>query len=287
MVFRLVYSQAKPFVLMFDDLTVEKYEVVHEPLDYEHIGMIVEKIGKYHALSKVLLERGFDEGIKDLRLVFTPEMRGMFVPILKLAENATASVKTWQGYEEIAVKFERFVENMFDMQLKMMSKDNSAEFNVLNHGDFHIRNLMFQKAPTGELSKVLFLDFQMPNYNMPAFDLVGLLTTMGNEEVRRMQNDVIKMYHRHLLANLKNYGFTGELPSVIDIHTTLLKMSGQYFFYMFVFSPILKLKGFELGEMFNPSAELLNALTEVMKIPAVVDDLKLVLNRFDEIGLFE
>lgn len=288
-IFRLVYSQTKPFVLIFDDLTVENYEVVLDPLDYDHIEIIVEKIAKYHALSKVIIEAGHVE-FKSFNMVIREEMRPMFDPIVRVATHVCGIVKTSPGFEELAAKIEtNYLPRLFESQMKTMSKDNSKEFTVLNHGDFHIRNLMFKRSSTGELTDVLFLDFQLPRYNMPAFDLIGLLTTMGTEEVRHRDPDLIKMYHKHLSANLKTYGFTGDLPTVIDIHSTLLRMSGTKFFYMLCLGPVFRLRGYELSLMFDPkeSGKILEALTDLLKDPVVMNDIKLELTKLDNIGLFE
>lgn len=273
---------------MFDDLTVEKYQVVYDQLDYEQIQMVVDKIAKYHALSMVLLENGHTE-LKDYKMVFSEEMRGMFLPMTRVIYQLTSIVKTWPGYEAIAAKVDNFIPKMPDLMIKLLQRDNSYEFNVLNHGDFHIRNLMFKKTEQGELSEVLFLDFQMPNYNIPAFDFIGLLTSMGNNEVRRRENDVIKMYHKLLLANLERYGFKGDLPSVVDIQVTLLRLSEQHAFYVFVLGPMFRLRGIELGALFDPkeSEEVVQSLDKVFRDPEFIEDMKLALDKFESRGIFD
>lgn len=273
---------------MFDDLTVEKYEVVYDPLDFDHIGMIVEKIAKYHALSLYMVENGHEE-LKEYKMVFTEEMKHMFNPMIRLIYTLTNAVKEWPGYEEIADKVNKFADGLSDKMFAMMKKDHSMEFNVLNHGDFHIRNLMFKRGESGELSEVLFLDFQMPNFNMPSFDFVGLLNSMGTEEVRRRENDLIKMYHRMLVENLKMFGFKGELPTIVDIQVCVLKMSAYNAFYTMVLGPMFRLRGIELSALFDPveQVEVTNALNEVFKDPVFIEDMKLALNKYDSRGVFD
>lgn len=273
---------------MFDDLTVENYQVVYDQLDYQQIEMVVDKIAKYHALGMVLVENGLTE-IKNLKMTFTEEMRGMFQPMMRVIYQLTAVARTWTGYAEIADKIDAYIPKIADRMFKILRRDYSNDFNVLNHGDFHIRNLMFKKTDQGALSEVLFLDFQMPNYSVPAFDFIGLLTSMGDNEVRRRENDVVKMYHRILLANLKTYGFNGELPAVVDIQVTLMRLSEQHAFYSFILGPMFRLRGIELGALFDPneSAEVVKALDAVFNDPAFVEDMKLTLEKFESRGLFD
>lgn len=71
--------------------------------------------------------------------------------------------------------------------LKSFQRDNSREFQVLNHEDFHIRNLMFKQDKNFKLTDVKFLVFQMPNFNLPSFDLLGLLNSIVTAEVRKQE----------------------------------------------------------------------------------------------------
>lgn len=198
-------------------------------------------------------------------------------------------MKTWPGYEEIGVRAEKFVPTMVDKMFDLVNKDQSHLFNVLNHGDFHIRNLMFKKSLDGRLSDVIFLDFQMPNYNVPCYDFFGMMTTMCTEEVRKRETEVVKMYHRVLSKTLKTYGFKGDIPSVVDIQVALLRMTEYRVFYTFVLGPMFRLRGFELGAMFTPegSEKVLKALDVVCKEPLFIEDLKLAVDKYVSLGLFE
>lgn len=267
---------------------MDNYEVVYDPLDFDNIGLIVEKIAKYHALSLVLIDRGHTE-VKDYRMVFTEEMKQMFAPMSRVMLQLVDDMKTWPGYEEIGDKIEKFVPTMVDKMFKLMTKDVSHYFNVLNHGDFHIRNLMFKRSADGKLSDVIFLDFQMPNYNVPCYDFFGLMTSMCTEEVRKREDEVIKMYHRFLSSNLKAFGFKADIPTVIDIHVALLRMIEYRVFYTFVMGPMFRLRGFELGALFTPDSnqEIVKALGVIFKDPLFIEDIKLALDRYDSLGIFD
>lgn len=286
--FRLVYSNFKPFVLIFDDLTVEKYEVVHDPLDYDQTGKIVEKIAKFHALSKVLIEKGQEE-ITNYKMEFGEEMKDFFIPMSRQLLQLATVIKSWPGYEEIGEKVEKYVPNMPDKMLKGMLWDSSHEFNVLNHGDFHVRNLMFKKTEKGELYDALFLDFQMPQYSPPAVDLIRLLDTIGNYEVRWRGKEVIKTYHQKLVESLKVYGYKGQLPTVVDIHVGMLRLTDYHVMNSLIFGPMFSLKGLDLSVFFNPNEDkaITNAMNKVFNEPNFVKDIQRSVTMFDNRGTFD
>lgn len=283
----MVYAQDKPNVLIFDDLTVDNWQVVYDPLNIENHPMIVDKIAKFHALSKVILEN--DQENHEYRLEFHDDMSAMFAPMTHVIHQLALVVKTWNGFEELGVKLDNFGKNLTAIMFESVRLDHSKEFCVLNHGDFHLRNLMFKRTATGKLSEVLFLDFQMPHQNPPAFDLIGLLTTMADNEVRRKDEEVIKEYHDKLVSYMKLYGFKGALPSLIDIHVGLLRASVYHAFVAIVITPMFMLKGIELGELFapEPSKEFIDSVQKIFGEPDFVSDMQRSLIKFDFKGVFD
>lgn len=274
--------------MIFDDLTVDKYEVVYDQQDLPHLKMIIEKIAKYHALSKVLVENGMSE-ITTFKMEFTDEMKAIMMPVSRVLAQLVKVVKTWPGYEKIGEKVEDFIPKLFDFAHKAMTRDYSHEFNVLNHGDFHLRNLMFKRNADGELSEVIFLDFQMPNYNIPSFDLTGLLNTMGTFDVRSNEEEVFKLYHENLVANLKRYGYKGDLPTLLDILVAMLRSSDNHVIYSLIAGTMFALKGVELGDFFaaKENTELTEALRKLFNEPTFVKNTKFTLDKFGKLGVFD
>lgn len=224
--FSLIYSSDEPLVLLFNDVTVDGFKVDSEPCDMEKTVLIIEKIAKYHALSMILHERN---AIKmDFQNTYaSPTMKEMISPMKHYIRTLGSAVKTWSGFKELGVKLEDPLtgEKILDDMLKTLSTEKQWGFNVLNHGDFHVRNLMFRGH-----REVLFLDFQIPLFNSPAFDLIGMLMASCNYDVRERKEEVVYKYHRQLVQSLNKYGYKGSVPSAIDIHMEMLRSSplGNY-----------------------------------------------------------
>lgn len=222
---KLVFHIEDPIVLVFDDLTQEDYGMLYEPLGFDNIQMIIEKIAQYHAASMVLAKQpGQLEVLSQYRSTLDGEnVRGMFKPMVAQGKTMAAAAKNWPGCKEIAEKLEKNMDNIFENFMKSYALTNTWGFNVLNHGDFHIRNMMF--ATAGETIKdVIFLDFQLPMYHSPAFDLIYMMNAIGSREVRERRMEVVNVYHKELVRNLSRYGFAGTLPSIIDVHVGILNL---------------------------------------------------------------
>jgi hypothetical protein len=51
-------------------------------------------------------------------------------------------VKTWNGFEDYIPKLISFCENLGELGRKCYRANEKQGYNVLNHGDFHLRNLL-------------------------------------------------------------------------------------------------------------------------------------------------
>lgn len=214
-----------PQVLVFDDLTVENYQVVHKNLNVENSTLVLDKLAIYHAMAMVLAEREVYSEMKNLKSSFKSEVfRTMFRQMTRHVKSLGNAVKSWPGYEKIGQKLNDIEGKLYDNFVKCTTEEPKG-LKLLNHGDFHIRNLMFQLNACGSISNVLFLDFQMPTYHSPAMDLYYFLNAIGDDDVRYKKDVMIKRYHDVLVSRLKLHGFSGTIPSVVDIHIELLRMS--------------------------------------------------------------
>lgn len=223
----LVYSAQKPDVIIFDDLTQQHFEMVYDPLRMDQIEIVVEKIARYHALSMVIAESDQKAVIPDgTGPFFEPEMlRAMFDGFVRIAKDLAIEAKNWPGMQVIGAKLEGSIERVFTNFAKIYAKAPPGTFNVLNHGDFHLRNLMFTKDDEGSITNVKFLDFQVPLYRSAGFDLVYMLNAMAAADVRARKPEFLRMYHGHLVESLEKYGFSGRIPTLFDVNVEVLHMA--------------------------------------------------------------
>jgi len=76
------------------------------------------------------------------------------------------------------------------------AKINEEEFNVLNHGDAWINNIIFQYDSEGCLKETYLLDHQNAKYGNPAQDLYYFIMSSAELDIKVDQFDyLIRWYH--------------------------------------------------------------------------------------------
>lgn len=127
---------------------------------------------------------------------------------------------TWECKETMCRFLDNYKEKMLDRVFELIeSFQNSHRFKVLCHGDFWSNNVMFKYDENGRPIQCFLIDFQLANYNSPAFDLNYFIFTSLQKEIKLTHIDqVIHFYHSELVKNLRKLNFTGRIPELTELH---------------------------------------------------------------------
>ncbi|KAH8318866.1 hypothetical protein KR074_008364 [Drosophila pseudoananassae] len=193
-------------------------------LDLEHTKSVLKKLAQWHAASLKYKELNgayppkYDNGIYSEQSA--PVFKGMFA---LTAHSCLAHLAKFDGAEEYVHKLSPIFETAVDKLIED-SKINEKEFNVLNHGDSWINNIMFQYDGEGQLKETFLLDHQVTKYGNPAQDLYYFIMSSTQLEIKVDKFDsLINWYHQNLDEHTKLLKYSGFVPSLKELHTILLE----------------------------------------------------------------
>uniref|UniRef100_A0A1B0C979 Putative ecdysteroid kinase n=1 Tax=Lutzomyia longipalpis TaxID=7200 RepID=A0A1B0C979_LUTLO len=201
----LIYHNEERKILILEDITRNGFEEHRGFLDFDDVMKIIDHLASFHALSYYIYDNKYDHPI-DLTK-FPCMTTEKVTKMQKLFEDAFNCLKeevaTWPGYEMYAEKIGSLKET-FMKDLLNAYQPHPGGFNVLCHGDFTIKNLMFTKSE-GKISETIFLDFQKSFWASPAIDLFSLLYGIGNAECRKRRGEILLRYQEFFADSLHLY----------------------------------------------------------------------------------
>ncbi|KAH8417166.1 hypothetical protein KR222_005489, partial [Zaprionus bogoriensis] len=194
-------------------------------LDVEHVQAVLKKLAQWHAASAVRVETIGPYPVQLQGGLFKEEGFTMMEKMTdSMVKYVLKSLATIEGHEAYYDEVKSMEGNIVDNAMKVGEID-PEEFNVLNHGDCWLSNMMFHhNQKTGKLVDLYLVDYQLCKYGTVAIDLLYFLISSPQLELKVNKFDYfIKYYHDQLIAHLKLLNYTKKLPTLIDIHTSLLK----------------------------------------------------------------
>lgn len=216
-----------PRYFVFEDLKHCGYVNVDRRvgLDVRHMELAFKKLAKWHAATAQLAQVDPATMEKHQFRNVCPDVNNFHAFFEKSMRTAGETIKTWPGCEVYGEKLQVLADSIIAKCCDVFTKDINA-FNVLNHGDVWLSNIMFKNDPEGRPTDAVFVDYAVGYYGSPGIDLSYLLFTSNAETNTEDDWDaLLRLYHTELVANLKKLGYIGKLPSLLDIYIEYLRKS--------------------------------------------------------------
>ncbi|CAD7093764.1 unnamed protein product [Hermetia illucens] len=205
---RILYTSLEPRkVLVFEDLKELGYFMFPRdaPDEYE-TRLIFSKLAQLHAATFKLKADGRND------LNFKGSFNISYARKLDFCitgpQFLTEVMETLPGFEPYAQKMRKItVEWLVKKCIEITNQP--ASFSVLNHGDFHIRNMMFKRNEFDAISEIALVDFQVPHWGSPAYDLLYMALILPY----RFREMAFRHYFNIFIDVLVKTGYEGELPT--------------------------------------------------------------------------
>ncbi|XP_037030046.1 uncharacterized protein LOC119069927 [Bradysia coprophila] len=235
-----IYATNDPFpIIILKDLTIDGYFAPRTSFeDLEDAKQVIQRIAQFHAASFYL--SGTNQmDFHDYK--FTAyENEDIFYKLYNTSVNVFKEVlETWDGYQEFIPKIERYMEQIGEIGRKSHSINKANYgYNVLNHGDFHTRNLLVKLNSKQNLQQFCLIDYQLSIYCSPAIDLNYAASMLSRDENGDIPyDDVIVFYHQEFVKTLNTFGYTEPIPSLIDLNVELIRHGRTNVLMLIIFVP--------------------------------------------------
>ncbi|KAL5279614.1 hypothetical protein ACFFRR_003915 [Megaselia abdita] len=222
---KCLYASTNPhYALIFEDLGKQNYKTASNWGGSWEIGKIaVEKLAMWHAMSFKLVNEG-DQDLQSFSKNVYSEDKLYESPMFKHGfPNFVEMLKKQSDLEIYVSKFEKLLSEDPKSKVKALYNfninDNKANWVVLNHGDFHIKNLMFLEKVGGKVEDVLLVDYQLSIWGPAVIDLTYLVYTILDDESRiTRRNEIIHHYFETFTETLQKIKFNGDFPKLTDLY---------------------------------------------------------------------
>lgn len=253
-----LYTSLEPKnMLIFEDLKERGYKVLPREimLSFDQAVPIITKLAKLHAVSAVIYEN--DPSAMDAYLEGSISNNPQRQDFLVHYENSARTLglvaeKEWSSeWKDIALKLKKLQYTIRQKGCDVYKRDDNS-FNVFNHNDLWIPNLLFKTDRNELVEDILFIDFQLSSFNSPGIDLNYFMYGSLSEDARvSSKTKLIKIYHQTLSETLAKLNYKQRLPSLHDIHVEFLKTGMNGFIAALCEAPLLTYEQSDNLEMDN------------------------------------
>ncbi|XP_065199884.1 uncharacterized protein LOC135831381 [Planococcus citri] len=226
-------------LLVLEDLSETGYKCGSHArkLDFEHCIHALRSLAKFHALSvKLESTLGLPELVKRNALFNTTRVRDLAIAIAKRIPPFIDSIPQHikHLYPNMITQFRNLsAENLIDIK----NSSSCYKFNVLNHGDFSINNIMYNYDAFGTVRHVKIIDFQLSHWSSPANDLLFFtITSMKFEVYQKYFPVLLKIYLDTLRKILCQLGCP---TPAYDVQSLLDDMDTLYPYALYILSCVM------------------------------------------------
>ncbi|SPP88441.1 Hypothetical predicted protein [Drosophila guanche] len=132
-------------------------------------------------------------------------------------------IAKFQGSDEYMHKMPSILEAHVAEVIKD-SQVNEEEFNVLNHGDAWVNNIMFKYDSDDYVQETYLIDHPVSQYGNPAQDLYYFIMSSTELDIKVDQFDyLIRWYHQNLVEHAGILKYSGFVPTLKELHLILIQ----------------------------------------------------------------
>ncbi|XP_058823200.1 uncharacterized protein LOC131684378 [Topomyia yanbarensis] len=224
-------------VIIMEDLREKQFRMwkKSEPVDYEHTRMLVEQLGKLHAISFALKDQKpelferFKQFKDPLGLLIQYEPRQAMAKMMN--GSCERAISTLDENDELSRTKMQPIRGVVTELYRNDTDGSQAEpYAVLGHGDCWVNNTMFRYQDENvKPTDICMLDWQLCRYVSPALDFVYFIFICTDEVLRANHYDqLLQDYYKSLSDCLLLLGGDPERQFPQSAFEDQLKRFGRF-----------------------------------------------------------
>lgn len=283
-------------MLVFKDIKQRGYQMVDRRIgmDLDQTKLVLSKLAKLHACSAIVYQQdpSVMEPVMEGAISMNPQRQAFLVFYKMCARQVVKLVESWNdpSYDGILGRLRNLPNTTIGKGCQVYTRDD-AVFNVLNHDDVWTSNTMFKFAEKGLPKDVLLFDYQLAYFGSPGVDLNYFLNGSVQESVREKNwFEFIRYYHTILAETLRKLRYSGNIPTLQDIHVEIVRTGFHSVNAVFCLLPLAMMEDSENAAMdvFLQESEAGEAFRkQIFTNPRYEPILKSAIRRFDLLGYFD
>lgn len=208
-------------------------------MDFAHCRLVMEALGRFHALSFALRDKNPEEFKRIGSILKETYYHEKFYPwyssFLKtmLRNGCDAVSKEYSGtlVEKKMLDFVGDERKFYDTLVSLCSRQN--EYSVFTHGDCWMPNFLFSYTETNSQKipeDIKIIDYQLARLASPATDISFFIYSCTVQDLREKHYDeLIQIYHKNLSDLLRNVGSDPDkLFPFTALQVQLIKFNKNY-----------------------------------------------------------
>lgn len=164
-----------------------------------------------------------------------PDDSPFLVGFRKMLNIFIDAVRNYGDCDGIASKMDQWNFKKVTQSWLEVAEPMRCGFQVMNHGDIWLNNMMFKSDKENNPVDVSMIDFQVPFWASPAPDVLYFLISSVADDIKIDHfDDFIEFYHAQLTSALKELKFDQHIPTLSELHIDLLDKGAFGMFRNFI-----------------------------------------------------
>lgn len=144
--------------------------------------------------------------------------------LTKMFESFLNSIRNYGDCDAYADKISKWNRIKLMTAYTDVAEPMRNGFQVLNHGDLWLNNMMFKFDEERNPIDVKMVDYQLPFWGTPSSDILYFLITSVADDIKVDHFDhFIEFYHEQLSSALIKLNFDQHIPTLSELHIDLIE----------------------------------------------------------------